>query len=369
MIQIVPRCNVAVKVLLLEMSTLASTTVLVTGGSGYIGSYVILALLSQGYTVRTTVRSLSREASTRTALSNGGATASDLARLSFVAASLEHDEGWAEALKGCTYVQHVASPAPAELPKHEDDLIIPARDGTLRVLKNAAAAGVKRVVLTSSSGAIEYGHPPQKQHFTEEDWTILDGTRKVAPYLKSKTLAERAAWDFMASSKATSKMELVAINPVFVFGPVLGADFSGSVEVIKKLMDGSLPGCPDLFFDIVDVRDVASLHVLAMTKTEVAGQRYFAANSDQVTSMVQLGQIIRANRPKDAKKVPTIQIPNFLVHALSFFDKAVRVILPDLGQVRKASNKKACEAFGWQPRGTQESVLDTADSLVKHKII
>jgi nucleoside-diphosphate-sugar epimerase len=352
------------------MSTPSPTTVLVTGGSGFIGSYVILALLSAGYTVRTTVRSLSREASVRSSLTNGGATASDLARLSFVAASLDHDDGWAEAVQGCTYVHHVASPFPAELPKHEDDLIIPAREGTLRVLKAAAAAGVKRVVLTSSFGAVEYGHAPRKVAFTEEDWTVLDDSNvKVAPYMKSKTIAERAAWAFITSDANSGKMELVVVIPLMVSGPVLGKDISTSVQVIKKLMDGSMPGCPNLHFTFVDVRDVASLHLLAMTKSDAASQRFLAANSDPAISMLQIGKIIKAKRPQNAKKVPSIQIPNFVVHALAFFDKPIRQILLDLGKVSQASNQKAREAFGWQPRGTEVSVLDTADSLVKYGLV
>ena len=352
------------------MSTNSSTTVLVTGGSGFIGSYVILALLAAGYTVRTTVRNLSREASIRTALQNGGATASDLERLSFVAATLDNDDGWAEAVQGCTYVHHVASPFPAELPKHEDDLIIPAREGTLRVLKAAATAGVKRVVLTSSFTAVGYGHAPRKTPFTEEDWSVLDDKSiKVAPYAKSKTIAERAAWTFITSDANSGKMELVTIIPMVVCGPALEKDISSSLLVIKKLMDGSVPGCPNLNFSFVDVRDVASLHLLAMTEAEAANQRFIAANNDSAVSMLQIGKIIKAKRPQNAKKVPSIQVPNFVVHALALFDKPVRQVLPDLGRVLRASNQKACATFGWKPRNTESSVLDTVDSLVEYGLV
>jgi nucleoside-diphosphate-sugar epimerase len=353
------------------MSTASSTTVLVTGGSGFVASYVILILLSQGYIVRTTVRSLSREANTRDALKNGGAIESDLARLSFIAASLDSDEAWAEAVQGCKYVQHIASPNPAELPKHEDDIIIPARDGTLRVLKAAAAAGVKRVVLTSSSGAVVYGHPPSDQRFAEDSWTVLDGKAGVTSYMKSKTIAERAAWDFINSDANSNKMELAVVCPFLVIGPILGRNIPTSILVIKKLMDGSLPGCPNLNFSLVDVRDVASLHVLTMTKYEAAGQRFLAAPDDQdkVASMLQIGQMIKANRPDNAKKVPTIQIPDFVVRGMSFFDKPVRLILPDLGKIRYGSNQKARESLGWQARRTEVSVVDTVDSLAKFKLI
>lgn len=348
------------------MATPSSTTVLVTGGSGFIGSYVILDLLSQGYTVRTTIRDLSRSASVITSLTNGGATPASLARLTFSAASLDHDDGWAEAVQGCTYVHHVASPFPAELPKHEDDLIIPAREGTLRVLKAAAAAGVKRVVLTSSFGAVEYGHGPRTEAFTEEDWTVLDGPVKVAPYMKSKTIAERAAWAFVESDANSGKMELVTVVPLMVFGPTLGKGLSTSVLVIKKLMDGSVPGCPNLYFAVVDVRDVASLHLLAMTRPEAANQRFIAGSSDPAASMLQLGQIIREKRPEVAKKVPTMQVPNFVVHLLSIFDKPIRQVLPDLGKISQGSNKKAREILGWEPRRMEDTVVDTADSLVKY---
>jgi len=352
------------------MSTPSSTTVLVTGGSGFIGSYVILALLSAGYTVRTTIRSLSREASVRSTLTNGGATSSDLTHLSFAAASLDSDDGWAEAVRGCTYVHHVASPFPSELPKHEDDLIIPSREGTLRVLKAAAAAGVKRVVLTSSFGAVEYGHAPRKEPFTEEDWTVLDDSSvKVTPYMKSKAIAERAAWDFINSDANSGKMELAVVIPLMVSGPVLGKDISTSVQVIKKLMDGSMPGCPNLSFAFVDVRDVASLHLLAMTKPEAAGQRFLAAGNDPAVTMLEIGKIIKAKRPENGKKIPSIQIPNFVVHVLAYFDKPIRQILPELGKVSQASNKKARESLGWQPRGTEVSLVDTADSLVKYGLV
>ena len=352
------------------MSTNSSTTVLVTGGSGFIGSYVILALLAAGYTVRTTVRNLSREASIRTALKNGGATASDLERLSFVAATLDNDDGWAEAVQGCTYVHHVASPFPAELPKHEDDLIIPAREGTLRVLKAAAAASVKRVVLTSSFTAVGYGHAPRKTPFTEEDWSVVDDKGiKVTPYTKSKTMAERAAWTFITSDANSGKMELVTIIPMVVAGPTLEKDISSSLLIIKKLMDGSVPGCPNLNFSFVDVRDVASLHLLAMTEAEAANQRFIAANNDSAVSMLQIGKIIKAKRPQNAKKVPSFQVPNFVVHTLALFDKPVRQVLPDLGRVLRASNQKACATFGWKPRSTESSVLDTVDSLVEYGLV
>jgi nucleoside-diphosphate-sugar epimerase len=187
--------------------------------------------------------------------------------------------------------------------------------------------------------------------------------------MKSKAIAERAAWDFINSDAIGGKMELAIVIPLLVCGPVLGKDISTSVQVIKKLMDGSMPGCPNLSFAIVDVRDVASLHLLAMTKPEAAGQRFLAANGELAVTMLEMGKIIKAKRPEIAKKIPSIQIPNFVVHVLAYFDKPVRQILPELGKVSQASNKKARESLGWQPRGTEVSLLDTADSLVKYGLV
>jgi nucleoside-diphosphate-sugar epimerase len=352
------------------MSTPSSTKVLVTGGSGWIANYVILALLSAGYTVKTTIRNLSREGEVRSYLTNGGATTSDLERLSFLAASLDSDDGWAEAVQGCTYVQHVASPFPVNLPKHEDDIIIPAREGTLRVLKAAAAAGVKRVILTGSFGAVGYGHAPRNTPFTEEDWSVIDDPKNpITPYIKSKTIAEKAAWEFINSDANSARMELTVILPMLVFGPVLGKDTSASLEVIRKLMDGSVPGCPNLNFVFVDVRDVASIHLLAMTTPEAAGQRYVAANDDGPSSMLEMGKIIKNKRPQHAKKVPGISIPNFVVHVLAFFDKPIRQILPDLGKIYKASSAKAKKELGWHGRGTEVIMTDTVDSFIQYGVL
>lgn len=346
----------------------SSITVLVTGGSGWIGSYVILALLSEGYTVRTTIRSLSRKSRVREALTNGGATPTDLERLSFFAASLDSDDGWAEAVKNCTYVHHVASPFPAELPKHEDELILPARDGTLRVFKAAVAASVKRVIMTSSYAAVGYGHPPRKEPFTEEDWSCLDGEIPLTPYMKSKTVAEKAAWDFIKSDQNKSKMELAVIVPLMVSGPILSKDISTSVEVFKKLMDGSMPGAPNLSYIFVDVRDVASLHMIAMKNADAAGQRLIAGGNESSYSMLDIAKVIKAKRPEKAKKVPSFQLPNLLIHGLALFDKPVRQILPDLGKKPLTTNKKA-RGFGWTPRPAEESFLDTVDSLVKYGVV
>ena len=334
------------------------STVLVTGGSGFIGCHCILQLLAAGYQVRTTVRSLKRETDVRAMLKEGGAEPGD--GLSFVAADLENDAGWSTAVAGCEYVLHVASPLPARLPKHEDELILPAREGTLRVLRAARDAGVKRVVLTSSFGAIGYGHEQQKAPFDETNWTTLNSD--VAPYMKSKTLAERAAWDFIA--KEGGNLELSVINPVGVFGPVLGPDYSTSILLVQRLMDGALPGCPQLYFGIVDVRDVADLHLRAMTDPAAKGERFLATASDFM-SMADIAKLLKSRLGAAAKRVPTRELPNWLVRIAALRDPAIHLILPELGQYRNATNEKAKRVLAWRPRSNEEAILATAESLMR----
>ena len=232
--------------------------VLVTGGSGFVGSHCILTLLNAGYRVRTTVRSLAKEPEVRRMLATAGADPGE--ELSFVAADLGSDDGWPQAVAGCRYVLHVASPFPGRQPKDENDLIVPAREGALRVLRAARDAGVKRLVLTSSFAAIGYGTPAKDTPYTEADWT--DPTGRVSAYVKSKTLAERAAWDFI--DREGGDLELAVVNPVGILGPVLGRNLSTSIELVRRLLSGSLPGLPKTSFGLVDVRDVADLHLRAM---------------------------------------------------------------------------------------------------------
>ena len=334
------------------------STVLVTGGSGFIGSYCIMQLLAAGHTVRTTLRSLKREGDVRAMLKQGGTEAGD--RLTFLAADLEKDGGWSEAAGGCEFVLHVASPFPAGLPKHEDELIVPAREGALRVLRASRDAGIKRVVLTSSFAAVGYGHPPQKAPFDETNWTDLSGS--VAPYVKSKTLAERAAWDFIANEGRG--LELCVINPVAVFGPVLGPDYSTSILLLQRLMDGSVPGCPQLYFGVVDVRDVADLHIRAMTHPAAKGER-FLATAGNCMSILDMAKVLKRRMGASANKVPTLQLPNWVVRISAMFNPVARQILPELGRVKNASNEKAKRVLGWAPRSNDESIYATAESLVR----
>jgi nucleoside-diphosphate-sugar epimerase len=337
------------------------STVLVTGGSGFVGSHVILLLLRAGHVVRTTVRSLGREHSVRTMLRGAGDDGD--ARLSFFAADLVRDEGWAAAVDGCDYVMHVASPMSAAAPKTEDEVIVSARDGVLRVLKAARDASVRRVVLTSSCGAVYYGHPPQAAPFDETSWINIEG--EMSAYVRSKAIAERAAWDFMATEGGA--LELSVVNPAGIFGPVLGADFSSSIELVKRLMNGA-PGCPQLYFGVVDVRDVADLHLRAMTDPAAKGERFIAV-SGAVMSMLDIAMVLRARLGSAARKVPTRQLPNWLVRCVALFDPGMRQLLPLLGNTRHATSAKAERVLGWRPRSREDAIAATAESLVKFGIV
>jgi dihydroflavonol-4-reductase len=330
--------------------------VLVTGGSGFVGGHVVRQLLDTGYRVRTTVRSLRREPAIRTMLTAAGA---DDRQLLFAAADLDRDEGWQDAADGCDYVIHVASPIPAAAPRTEDELIRPARDGTLRVLRAARRAGVKRVVVTSSCGAIYYGHPPQSAPFDETTWTNTDG--EMSAYVRSKAIAERAAWDFMKAEGGN--LELSTVNPTGIFGPILSPDASSSVELIARLLKG-MPGCPRLFFGIVDVRDVADLHLRAMTHPAAKGERFIASSGD-LMSMLAVARVLRERLGEAARKVPTRELPNWLVRFASRFDRKLRPLVPLLDSTRRATSAKAQHLLGWTPRGPEEAVVATAESLIR----
>src|SRR3954471_12438490 len=327
--------------------------VLVTGGSGFIGAHCIKRLHADGYRVRTTVRSLAREAQVRDMVGDGP--------LEVVAADLTADAGWADAVAGCEYVLHVASPFPLAQPKHEDELIVPARDGALRVLRAAREAGVRRVVLTSSFAAIGYGHGHPDTVYDETSWTDVDGPG-VSAYAKSKTVAERAAWDEVAAEGA--ELELAVINPVAVLGPLLGPDPSTSIELVKRLVDGSMPGTPKVAYALVDVRDVADLHVRAMKAPEAAGERFLALGED-FRWISELGAWLREALPQRAKKkIPKRELPNVLVRVAARFDGSLRQLTPELGVRKRATNEKARRLLGWTPRGDREAVVTAAESLI-----
>jgi nucleoside-diphosphate-sugar epimerase len=342
------------------------STILVTGGSGFIASHCILQLLSEGLTVRTTVRNLQREADVRAMIKNGGAEPNG--RLSFFAADLEMDAGWAESVRGCEYVLHVASPFPETVPMDENELVVPAREGALRVLRASRDAGVRRVVLTSSFAAIGYGHKPQDEPFNETDWTDLHGDG-LTPYIKSKTIAERAAWDFIAcegQNKDGGKLQLSVVNPVGVFGPVLGPDYSTSILVVQRLLDGAVPGLPKLYFGAVDVRDVAALHIRAMTHPAASGERFLAV-AGSFMSILDIAHLLKSRMGAAANKVPTWEVPNFLVRLAALRDPAVKQIIPELGNKKDATSDKARTMLGWLPRSREDAIMATAESLIRLK--
>jgi len=313
--------------------------------------------------VRTTVRSLAKEPAVRDTLARAGAKTPD--RLTFVAADLNQDAGWAEAVAGCDYVQHVASPFPLAQPRDENDLIRPAVDGTLRVLRAARDAGIKRVVLTSSFAAIGYGHGDQAAAYTEADWTNVDGPA-VQPYMKSKTLAERAAWDFV--EREGNGLELAVVNPVGIFGPVLNEDLSTSIEIIKRMLEGGLPGAPRLYFGVVDVRDVAGMQIKAMTAPEAKGERFLAVAGDPV-SIYDMSVILQQGMGEKAAKAKLRQMPDWLIRVMALFNPLAREAAPRLGIRSAASNAKARELLGWQFRSNEEAIVASGESLIELGIV
>ncbi|HLZ84796.1 MAG TPA: NAD-dependent epimerase/dehydratase family protein [Caulobacteraceae bacterium] len=331
-------------------------TVLVSGGSGYVGSWCVIALLEQGYTVRTTVRDLRREGEVRAMVASKVDPGN---RLSVHAANLASDEGWAAAIDGAEHVLHVASPLGVPPPKNPDDLIIPARDGAVRVVRAAIKAGVSRVVMTSSVAAANLGSRGLDVDGDETVWTD-PADPKADAYTRSKAVAERAAWDVIAAEGGATS--LAVVNPALVLGPVLGRDFSDSVQVVQRLLSGKIPGLPRLGFNIVDVRDVADLHVRAMTDPAAAGQRFIA--SGDYAWMGDLAGILRSRLGAQAAKVPTGRAPDFLLRLVALFDRDLRAVTDDLGRKRTFTSAKAQSVLGWKPRPLEETVLDCARSLI-----
>ncbi|MBZ8132982.1 aldehyde reductase [Afifella sp. IM 167] len=337
-------------------------SVLVTGGTGFIAQYCILALLEAGYRVRTTVRSLGREAEVRDHLRLGGAEPGD--RLTFVVADLTADAGWAEATAGCAYVMHGASPTPTGDQTTEDEWIRPAVDGNLRVLRAARDTGVKRVVLTSAFGAICAGHGPMNRPFNETDWSDLTATN-VWPYQKSKTLSERAAWDFIA--REGQGLELSVVNPVAVLGPVLGADYSHSIRLIRNIMDGQ-PGNPKINSGFVDVRDVADLHMRAMTQEAAKGERFLAIAGESMW-LADVAKVLKQSMGPAADKVSTRVLPDAEVRRGALKDPALRGAVPLLGLNLNGTSEKAMRLLGWTPRPREEAIVATAESLIRSGLL
>lgn len=332
-------------------------TVLVTGATGFIAKHCIAELLRQGFAVRGTARHAANGLdNVRKALARAGV---DGSALTMVSADLTRDDGWADAVQGCRYVLHVASPFPITQPQTREELVAPARDGALRVLRAATAASVERVVLTSSSVAVMYTSARPAGHtYTEADWTET-ARADITPYIASKTLAEQAAWEYVRTTAGAP--QLAAINPAFVQGPALDPDLSTSLEVQRLMGKGAYPAAPRVEFPVVDVRDVAALHIKAMTNPRAAGERFIAANGS--ASLYGIGRQIAAALPDLKGKVPKFEMPDLMVRAIAIADKRLRTVLPELGTVRRCSNAKAREVLGHEFRSAETAIRDAALSL------
>jgi len=336
--------------------------VVVTGATGFIAQHCVLELLGAGYRVKGTVRNLARAERLKEVL---GRLTTVEDRLAFAEAELDRDDGWDAALAGAKFVLHVASPLPEVAPKDENELIVPAREGTLRVLEAAVRAGVERVVLTSSIAAIVFGTPRAGTNvFDEDSWS--DTSKDIGAYEKSKTLAERAAWDFVAKLPA-GQLELVTVHPGFVFGPILDEHVGTSVGLVRRFLRKEIPGCARWSLACVDVRDIAALHRLAMTTPEAAGQRFLGTSES--AWMIDLCRILKKHFGPRGYPVPTRLVPNWLVHVVAFFDPSVRPILRLLGQEPEFSHERAARVLGWQPRGLEEMLVATGESLIAHGIV
>lgn len=343
--------------------------VLVTGGSGFVGVHCIVQLLQNGYKVRTTLRSMNKKNEVLDMLKAAGIASSDgylsdsyrMDDIGFIEADLTKDFNWDKAVENCDYVLHVASPIFLRVPKNEDEMIRPAVDGTLRVLKAARNAGVKRVVMTSNFGAVGYSHTDTTKIITEECWT--DPNEKgLSAYNKSKVLAERAAWDFIKREGGT--LELSVVNPMGIFGPSFGPVLSSGFELLKKVLDGSMKGIPNITLGIVDVRDVADMHLRAMTNPAAKGQRFLAL-AGGILSLPEIALLLKNKLPGVAKNISTKKIPDWVVRVAALFNPMAKGITPMLSRYRNASNEKAKQVLGWQPRSNEEALLATAESLVK----
>ena len=334
--------------------------VLLSGSSGYIGKHIVLQLLNDGYEVRASLRDMNKAGEVRAAVMPHLHSDYKLAsRLTFVELDLEKDSGWDAALEGVDALLHTASPFPIASPKNEDDLIVPAVQGTLRALRAAHKAGVNRVVLTSSIAAI-YGNdlPIGKSAFDETIYTDVNHPVGKQAYTKSKTLAELAAWDFVKSH--SPEMKLTTINPVLVLGALLGSDFGSSVSIIERILAGKDPMLPDLSFSIVHVNDVAKMHVMALKNHATESERLIA--SAGAMSFVEIAKYLKPLFPD--MKIKTVQAPNFIIRMLSLFDADIKAVWPLLGDRTPVDASKAASIFNMQFQSAEETVLETAKFLV-----
>ena len=339
-----------------------SQRVLVTGVSGFIAKHVALDLLNTGFSVVGTIRNLDRADEVKQTLVNAKA---DVSELEFVQCDLGSDENWDDALSRCDYVQHVASPFPIKQPSDRFALVPAARDGALRVLKAAKNANIKRIVMTSSMVAMMYrARRPNQMEINEDDWSDVNWNR-LTPYIVSKTMSEKAAWQW--ADENDWKQNLVTINPGFVLGPALDEHIGTSLSVIKLFMTGAYPAVPPVAFPVVDVRDLAKLHVRAMTNDKTPGRRLIG--SANTITMADMAKIIKNKFPDFARKIPTRQLPKFMVHLISIFDRTLKTIIPDLGVTPVAKSQYVTELTGVEFRPADQAVIAAAQSLIDHDIV
>ena len=329
--------------------------VLVTGASGYIALHCIVELLKKGFAVKGSLRTPNREGQVRAAIAREINAENNL---EFCQLDLLKDEGWEEAMSDCKYVLHIASPFPFKEPEDEDDLIIPAREGTLRALRSAKKNGVKRVVLTSSVAAIAYGHDTYDNRLGANDWTNINGPG-ISPYIKSKTIAEKAAWDFI-NNQEDDMLEMSVINPSFVMGPSLSDDIDGtSTDIFVKLLTNQIPACPNVYFNYVDVRDVARNHIAAMTNENANGKRFPCTSSESV-HMVEFAKILNSN---GFPKVTTKTLPDFFVKFLAIFSSEMKAIKSFLNKKTPMDNSQTKEILSWEPISMEKTVIEMGQSV------
>jgi len=340
-----------------------SQTVLVTGATGYIAKHLVLQLLNAGHSVVGSARSLAREAELRDALAPHLSDPATLDRLRVVALDLTQDEGWQDAMQGVDVLMHTASPFPLAQPKDEQDLIRPAVDGALRAVRAAQAAGVTRVIMTSSSAAIAYSTlPPGRTAYDETDWTDLSAPTATA-YVKSKTLAERAVWDW--ADAHAPEAQITMINPTFVQGAPLDANYGTSIDVLERLMRGKDPMVPHIGFSCVDVRDVALMHLRAMERPESIGKRF--VGMERFMWFADIAALLKADFPD--RKIPTRTAPDMLIRALGLFDPAIRSILPMLGRKEDVDTNQARSVLGIEFRDTRHSIREAGQYLSDHNLV
>lgn len=335
--------------------------VLLTGVTGFLGSHTAIQLLEKGYHVTGTLRNQNRAEEIRAVIAQH---TSQIDHLYFAVADLEDRSIWVDLCTGKDFVQHIASPFPRVLPKDENELIRPAKAGVLNILEAASSTGVKRVVLTSSTGAIMYGNTKGRQNtFKEEDWTDINNRKDTTPYFRSKTIAEKAAWEFIEQD--SSGLELVTICPGAILGPVLEKDFGTSANIVIKLLDGSSPALPNIGFDMVDVRSVAELHILAMESKNAANQRY--VGSSGYFSFPEVADVLRKKYLE--RKIPKFILPDIMVRLFSLLDQTLKPILLDLSAERRLDHLKAQNELGWNPLSNEEAILSCASSVFAQGIV